>query len=81
MLALGKASGTDSGTSVSSAVVNWVLQREGIQQARVMYKRYVANFLSVELFFFYSLVSHCLKKKSLLLITFLVSSIDHPFTT
>ncbi|CAL9137932.1 unnamed protein product [Musa acuminata var. zebrina] len=42
MLALGKAGGTDSGTSVSSAVVNWVLQREGIQQARVMYKRFLA---------------------------------------
>ncbi|KAL5198329.1 hypothetical protein ABZP36_001841 [Zizania latifolia] len=42
MLSLSSAGGGDSGASVSSAVVGWVLQRDGIKQARKMYKRFLA---------------------------------------
>lgn len=34
-----KDGGSDDGFSLSSAIVNFVLQKEGIQQARDMYKR------------------------------------------
>lgn len=40
MLSLGLAAGSDSGASVSSAIVGWYLQRDGMKQARKMYKRY-----------------------------------------
>ncbi|KAL6647631.1 hypothetical protein ACP70R_015068 [Stipagrostis hirtigluma subsp. patula] len=42
MLSLSSAGGSDSGASVSSAVVGWVLQRDGVKQARKMYKRFLA---------------------------------------
>lgn len=35
--------GSDDGFSLSSAIVNFVLQKNGIQSARDMYKRYVSN--------------------------------------
>ncbi|WOL10412.1 hypothetical protein Cni_G19167 [Canna indica] len=42
IVALGKVGGSYSGASVSSAVVNWVHQREGIQRARDTYKRFLS---------------------------------------
>ncbi|XP_008778548.1 U3 small nucleolar RNA-associated protein 6 homolog isoform X2 [Phoenix dactylifera] len=42
MIALARAGGTDRGFSIASAIVNWVLQRDGIEQAREMYKRFLA---------------------------------------
>lgn len=40
MLSLSLAGGSDSGASVSSAIVGWYLQRDGMKHARKMYKRY-----------------------------------------
>lgn len=40
MLSLSLAGGSDSGASVSSAIVGWYLQRDGVKHARKMYKRY-----------------------------------------
>jgi len=40
MLSLSLAGGSDSGASVSSAIVGWHLQRDGMKHARKMYKRY-----------------------------------------
>ncbi|XP_015866930.2 uncharacterized protein LOC107404490 [Ziziphus jujuba] len=37
-----KDGGIDDGFSLSSAIVNFVLQKDGIQQAREMYKRFLA---------------------------------------
>uniref|UniRef100_J3MI18 U3 small nucleolar RNA-associated protein 6 homolog n=2 Tax=Oryza brachyantha TaxID=4533 RepID=J3MI18_ORYBR len=42
ILALSSAGGNDCGASVSSAIVGWVLQRDGIKQTRKMYKRFLA---------------------------------------
>ncbi|KAJ1256845.1 hypothetical protein BS78_K286800 [Paspalum vaginatum] len=42
MLSLSLASGSDSGASVSSAIVGWYLQMDGMKQARKMYKRFLA---------------------------------------
>ncbi|KAJ1287354.1 hypothetical protein BS78_02G003400 [Paspalum vaginatum] len=42
MLSLSLPSGSDSGASVSSAIVGWYLQRDGMKQARKMYKRFLA---------------------------------------
>uniref|UniRef100_A0A0E0JUE7 Suppressor of forked domain-containing protein n=1 Tax=Oryza punctata TaxID=4537 RepID=A0A0E0JUE7_ORYPU len=42
MLSLSCAGGSDCGASVSSAIVGWILQRDGIKQARKMYKRFLA---------------------------------------
>ncbi|KAI5012746.1 hypothetical protein ZWY2020_025012 [Hordeum vulgare] len=42
MLSLSSAGGSDCGASVSSAFVGWVLQKDGIKQARKMYKRFLA---------------------------------------
>lgn len=39
MLSLSLAGGSDLGASVSSAIVGWYLQRDGMKQARKMYKR------------------------------------------
>jgi len=40
--------GSENGFSLSSAIVSFVLQKDGIQQARDMYKRYVQwNYLRV----------------------------------
>jgi len=39
-LSLSLAGGSDSGASVSSAIVGWYLQRDGMKHARKMYKRY-----------------------------------------
>lgn len=44
MIALARAGSTDSGFSITSAIVNWVLQRDGIEQARELYKRYATLF-------------------------------------
>uniref|UniRef100_A0A0E0CHN1 Suppressor of forked domain-containing protein n=1 Tax=Oryza meridionalis TaxID=40149 RepID=A0A0E0CHN1_9ORYZ len=41
MLSLSSAGGSGCGASVSSAVVGWILQRDGIKQARKMYKSLV----------------------------------------
>ncbi|XP_037470237.1 U3 small nucleolar RNA-associated protein 6 homolog [Triticum dicoccoides] len=41
-LSLSSAGGSDCGASVSSAFVGWVLQKDGIKQARKMYKRFLA---------------------------------------
>lgn len=40
--ALANAGGSYSGYAVSSAIVNWTLQRDGIKSAREMYKRFLA---------------------------------------
>ena len=40
--------GSDDGFSLSSAIVNFVLQKNGIQSARDMHKRYVTNPLAVK---------------------------------
>ncbi|XP_062188250.1 uncharacterized protein LOC133891539 [Phragmites australis] len=42
MLSLSLAGGSDCGASVSSAIVGWYLQRDGMKQARKMYKRFLA---------------------------------------
>ncbi|CAL5077459.1 unnamed protein product [Urochloa decumbens] len=42
MLSLSLASGSDLGASVASAIVGWYLQRDGMKQARKMYKRLLA---------------------------------------
>jgi len=42
MLSLSLAGGNDSGASVASAIVGWYLQRDGMKQARKMYKRLLA---------------------------------------
>nr|CAB3451665.1 unnamed protein product [Digitaria exilis] len=42
MLSLGLAGGSDSGASVSSAIIGWYFQRDGMKQARKMYKRFLA---------------------------------------
>ena len=39
MLSLSLAGGNDSGASVASAIIGWYLQRDGMKQARKMYKR------------------------------------------
>ena len=39
MLSLSLTSGNDSGASVASAIIGWYLQRDGMKQARKMYKR------------------------------------------
>ncbi|EER95733.1 U3 small nucleolar RNA-associated protein 6 homolog [Sorghum bicolor] len=41
-LSLSLAGGSDSGASVSSAIVGWYLQRDGMKHARKMYKRFLA---------------------------------------
>ncbi|XP_047064850.1 uncharacterized protein LOC124672712 [Lolium rigidum] len=41
-LSLSSAGGSDCGASVASAIVGWVLQKDGIKQARKMYKRSLA---------------------------------------
>jgi U3 small nucleolar RNA-associated protein 6 len=43
MLSLSLAGGSDMGASVSSAIVGWYLQKDGMKQARKMYKRYTQN--------------------------------------
>ncbi|KAF3455199.1 hypothetical protein FNV43_RR05647 [Rhamnella rubrinervis] len=42
IVSLTKDGGSDNGFSLSSAIVNFVFQKGGIQQARVMYKRFLA---------------------------------------
>uniref|UniRef100_A0A0D9WUM8 Suppressor of forked domain-containing protein n=1 Tax=Leersia perrieri TaxID=77586 RepID=A0A0D9WUM8_9ORYZ len=42
MLSLSSAGGSDCGASVSSSIVGWVLQKDGIKKARKMYKRFLA---------------------------------------
>jgi U3 small nucleolar RNA-associated protein 6 len=41
LFSLAKDGGSDNGFSLSSATINFVLQKDGIQHAREMYKRYV----------------------------------------
>lgn len=41
MTLLAKDGGSDDGFSLSSAIVNFVLQRDGLGSARELYKRYV----------------------------------------
>lgn len=40
VLLLAKDGGNDSGFSLSSTIVNYVLQRDGVKSAREMYKRW-----------------------------------------
>jgi U3 small nucleolar RNA-associated protein 6 len=49
-LSLSSAGGSDCGASVSSAIVGWVLQKDGIKKARKMYKRYATYAPSIILF-------------------------------
>jgi U3 small nucleolar RNA-associated protein 6 len=49
-LSLSSAGGSDCGASVPSAIVGWVLQKDGIKKARKMYKRYVTYAPSMILF-------------------------------
>lgn len=41
VLLLAKCGGTDCGFSLSSTIVNYILQRDGVDSARLMYKRWV----------------------------------------
>ena len=43
LVSLAKDGGSKNGFCLSSAIVNFVLQKDGIQCARQMYKRYVFN--------------------------------------
>ncbi|XP_020093053.1 U3 small nucleolar RNA-associated protein 6 homolog [Ananas comosus] len=42
ILSVAEDGGSDCAATISSAVVNWVLQRDGIQRARETYKRFLA---------------------------------------
>ncbi|XP_042029719.1 U3 small nucleolar RNA-associated protein 6 homolog [Salvia splendens] len=42
VLLLTKDGGNDSGFSLSSTIVNYILQRDGVERAREMYKRFLA---------------------------------------
>ncbi|XP_077253913.1 U3 small nucleolar RNA-associated-like protein [Tasmannia lanceolata] len=42
LIVMARGGGTESGFALSSAVVNWVLQKDGIQRAREMYKRFLS---------------------------------------
>ncbi|GAB4830842.1 hypothetical protein Ancab_004870 [Ancistrocladus abbreviatus] len=42
IVSLARDGGSDNGFSLSSAIVNLVLQKDGIQQARDLYKRFIA---------------------------------------
>ncbi|XP_011096052.1 U3 small nucleolar RNA-associated protein 6 homolog isoform X2 [Sesamum indicum] len=42
LLLLAKDGGSDSGFSLSSTIVNYILQRDGVESAREMYKRFLA---------------------------------------
>lgn len=44
MALLAKDGGSDGGFSLSSAIVNYVLQKDGLRSAREMYRRYVVTF-------------------------------------
>lgn len=44
IVSLAKDGGSDDGFSLSSAIVNFVFQKAGIQNAREMYKRYVIRY-------------------------------------
>lgn len=55
MIFMARGGGTESNSSVAFAIVNWVLERHGIQHAREIYNRYAA----ISLFFrFISLISN-----------------------
>lgn len=41
LLALAKSGGNEDGFSLSSAIVDFVLQKDGIQRSREVYKKYV----------------------------------------
>jgi U3 small nucleolar RNA-associated protein 6 len=43
LVSLARNGGSENGFSLSSAIVNFVLQKDGVQHARQMYKRYVAS--------------------------------------
>lgn len=43
LVSLAKDGGSENGFCLSSAIVNFVLQKDGIQCARQMYKRYVVR--------------------------------------
>lgn len=52
LVSLARDGGSENGFSLSSAIVNFVLQKDGVQQAREMYKQYVASFwVTVHLFY------------------------------
>lgn len=43
LISVAKDGGGESGFSLPSAIINLVIQKDGIQQARKMYKRYVCR--------------------------------------
>lgn len=43
LVSLAKDGGSDNGFSLSSAIVNFVLQKDGVQRAREIYKRYASK--------------------------------------
>lgn len=51
LVLLAKDGGSDVGFSLSSAIVNFVLQKDGIQSAREMYKRCVPRSSAFEHYF------------------------------
>lgn len=46
LYSVAKYGGGEDGVSLSSAVVNFILQKDGLQHAREMYKRYAIMSLS-----------------------------------
>lgn len=52
LASLARDGGSENGFSLSSAIVNFVLQKDGVQHAREMYKQYVASFWATEHLFY-----------------------------
>lgn len=52
LASLARDGGSENGFSLSSAIVNFVLQKDGVQHAREMYKQYVASFWPTEHLFY-----------------------------
>lgn len=59
---LARDGGSDDGFSLSSAIVNFVLQKDGIQSARDIYKRYTSKSLARTSYFInFVIFSPCLQ--------------------
>lgn len=65
LLALAKSGGSDNGFSLSSAIVDFVLQKDGIQRSREVYKKYVihstpdnSSFIRIFIPWFLTRISH-----------------------
>lgn len=48
LISVAKDVGSEYGFSLPSAIINFVLQKDGIQHAREMYKRYVSKSSATE---------------------------------